>query len=174
MRPFFADYGALIAPITAIINGFIAVVIAQFFKDRPAAKVLLVVAAGLLGAAAIGATILNQRQIVAAKNAEQLRQRETREALGTFVGEGLALMSSCSDSTTPPKWQEMNDWQKRLLRFLRDCLGDSYAIRLISPAGVPLNASCQGADAPHDKLFRVVNAMNFRLEQYINELSSRP
>jgi len=49
------DYGALVAPTAAIINGFIAVLVAQFFKDHPVAKVLLVVAAGLLGTAAFGA-----------------------------------------------------------------------------------------------------------------------
>ena len=36
------DYGTLIAPTAAIINGFIAVLVAQFFKDHPIAKVLLV------------------------------------------------------------------------------------------------------------------------------------
>ncbi len=61
MQTFPGDYGALIAPITAIISTFIAVLVAQFYKDHPVAKVLLVVAAGLLGAAAITATILSQR-----------------------------------------------------------------------------------------------------------------
>jgi hypothetical protein len=74
LQTFLADYGALIAPIAAIINGFIAVLVAQFFKDRPAAKVLLVMVAGVLGIAAIGATVLSQRQILAVKTADQLRQ----------------------------------------------------------------------------------------------------
>jgi len=70
VQDFLADYGALIAPIAAIINGFIAVVVAQFFKDRPSAKVALVVAAGLLGVGVVGATVLTQRQIVATKRVD--------------------------------------------------------------------------------------------------------
>jgi hypothetical protein len=50
------DYVGLVAPTAAIINGFIAVLVAQFYKDYPIAKVILVVVAGVLGAAAIGAT----------------------------------------------------------------------------------------------------------------------
>jgi hypothetical protein len=173
MQTFLADYGALIAPIAAIINGFIAVVVAQFFKDRPAAKVLLVVAAGFLGIAAIGATILTQRQIVASKTADQLRQKETRETIGGFIAKGLALTENCSDSSTPPKWEEMNAWLARMSQFLREHLGEAYVTRLTSPAGVPLNVECRGADEQHNKLFRVVNAVNFRLEQFISELSSQ-
>jgi hypothetical protein len=65
-------------------------------------------------------------------------------------------------------------WQTRMSQFFRERLSESYVTRLASPAGVPLNVACQGADDPHNKLYRVVNAMNFRLEQFINELSSRP
>jgi hypothetical protein len=43
MKEFFADYGGLIAPIAAIVNGFIAVLVAQFFKDNTKAKIILVI-----------------------------------------------------------------------------------------------------------------------------------
>ena len=38
VQDFLADYGALIAPIAAIINGFIAVVVASFSKTDPAPR----------------------------------------------------------------------------------------------------------------------------------------
>jgi hypothetical protein len=174
METFLADYGTLIAPTAAIINGFIAVVVAQFFKDRPSAKVLLVVAAGLLGVAAISATILSQRQTLATKTADKIQQKEIRETIGRFIAEGLMLILTCTDNSTPPKWQEMDAWMSRVTQFLRDRLGDSYVTRLTSPAGAPLNVACKGADEAHNNFYRVVNTMNFRLEQFSSELSSRP
>jgi hypothetical protein len=171
METFFADYGALIATITAIVNGFIAVVVAQFFKDRPGARVLLVVTAGVLGAAAISATVLSQRQVLAARSAEQIRQKENRETIGKFMAEGLMFVATCSDNSTPPKWKEMNAWSLRVLQFLQDRLGDSYVTRIGSPAGIPVNVVCRGADEEHNNLFRIVNAMNFRLDQFSSELS---
>ena len=175
MQSFLADYGALIAPVAAIVNGFIAVVVAQFFKDHRLAKVLLVVAAGVLGAAAIGATILSQRQLVEAKREAQARQAETREGLGKFIAEGLVIASTaCSGNSAPPRWDQLADWQKRLSQFLQDRLGKSYATRLRSPAGAPLNVTCQNADAEHEKFYRVMNIFNFRLEQFAGEISARP
>jgi len=131
MKEFFADYGGLIAPVAAIVNGFIAILVAQFFKDNTKAKVILVVSAAILGVAAIGASILNQRQVLAIKIAEQERSKQNREALGSFIGEGLALIADCSDKSTPPKWPELNDWVNRVKTFLSQNMGDSYAVRIM-------------------------------------------
>ncbi len=174
MQNFLADYGALIAPIAAIINGFIAVIVAQFFKDRAAAKVLLVVTAGLLGAAAIGATVLSQRQFLATKTAEQLRQKEIRETIGRFISEGSVLAATCTDNATPPNWPNVNSWIAKIKDFLENRLGPSYATRLTSAAGVPVNIVCRGADEAHNNFFRVVNAVNIHLEQFSSELAPRP
>jgi hypothetical protein len=92
MQAFFSDYGSLIGSTAAIINGFIAVVVAQFFKDRPAARVLLVLAAGVLGGAAIGATLLGQHEAIIQKAAQQARLRETRDTIGKFMTEGSSLV----------------------------------------------------------------------------------
>jgi hypothetical protein len=55
-RLMWRDYVGLIPSSAAIVNGFIAVLIAQFFKDRPIARAVLVGFAFVLGGAAIGAT----------------------------------------------------------------------------------------------------------------------
>jgi hypothetical protein len=62
------DYIGLLPATAAIINGFIAVVVAHFFKDHHKAKIVLVVMAGLLGVVAIGATFYAQHQIVVARH----------------------------------------------------------------------------------------------------------
>jgi hypothetical protein len=80
------DYVGLVAPTAAIINGFIAVVlVAQFYKDHPIAKVILVVGAGVLGAAAIGATFYGQYQVVSERVADDTCRRDIREHLGSFT-----------------------------------------------------------------------------------------
>jgi hypothetical protein len=50
------DYIGLLPSIFAVINGFIALFVAQFFKDHHKANITLVVMAALLGAMAIAAT----------------------------------------------------------------------------------------------------------------------
>jgi hypothetical protein len=80
MQAFFSDYGSLIGSTAAIINGFIAVVVAQFFKDRPAARVLLALAAGVLGGAAIGATLLGQHEAIIQKPPSRLVQDDRGES----------------------------------------------------------------------------------------------
>src|SRR3977135_1375785 len=102
MNGFLHDYGALVAPTAAIINGFIAVVVAQFFKDHYVAKVLLVLTAGILGAVAIGATFYTQHQIVADQQATGQRHKEIRDQLGSFIREGLVLMVDCGNNSNPP------------------------------------------------------------------------
>jgi hypothetical protein len=137
MEDFLHDYGALIAPTAAIINGFIAVLVAQFFKDHPVAKCLLVIAAAILGTAAIGATFYTQHQIVADRAAEKDRQRQIREQLGQFIAEGIGLMSDCADNSKAPRLAETEDWYSRVIKFLEERLGHSYVVRLQNQSGVP-------------------------------------
>jgi hypothetical protein len=83
MGNFLRDYGSGIAPTAAIINGFIAVVVAQFFKDHRVAKIFLVAAAAILSAAGIGATFYSAHQIAVV----QVAQDEKRLAMKDLIGE---------------------------------------------------------------------------------------
>jgi hypothetical protein len=144
---FFHDYGALVAPVAAIINGFIAVVVAQFYKDHPFAKALLVVAAGVLGGAAIGATIFYQNLVIsdreaatAMHDAEIAKRKAIREKLGSFIEEGNALKSQCTN--LPPIWEQSSEWTVRVESFLNVELGHAYVIRDRDSSGVaPLSFS---------------------------------
>jgi hypothetical protein len=164
LQEFFHDYGALIAPTAAIVNGFIAVVVAQFFKNRPWAKVLLVAAAGLLGVGAIGATFYSQNQIVAERAAEARREREIRAQIGVFIADGLDLMRACADASKPPPVNEVNAWVDRIAIFFHSRMDDSYAVRVTSPSGVPI-VSLNGGDKEHTETYRIIYAVNFHLEQ---------
>jgi hypothetical protein len=174
MKDFFADYGALVSPILAIVNGLIALVVAQFFKERPAAKIFLVASAAVLSVAAVTATVVSQRQALAIKVASDARHKEIREQLGKFIADGAQITSDCSDNSTPPNWRALAEWVSKVSEYLKAQLGQSYAARVISAAGVPVNVACSGADEAHNKVFRVGNAINFHLEQFSSEAASWP
>lgn len=166
MADFFHDYGALIAPTTAILNGFIAVLVAQFFKDHPLAKVLLVIAAGVLGSVAIGATFYSQRQIVAERDAHAERNKEIREQLGSLIQEGTALIAGCSDHNRRAPITETDEWLRKVDDFLNERIGHSYAQRLIMPVPNIITLSCNGANDEYNKTFRIVLGVNAHLEQF--------
>jgi hypothetical protein len=169
METFLHDYGVLVAPTAAIINGFIAVLVAQFFKDHPVAKVLLVVSAGALGTAAIAATFYTQHQIVAAQKADAQRRQELRNTFGNFISEGLKLIADCGDNSKPPPWAQTNAWVEQLTAFLGNQIGPSYVERLKSPAGVPVNVTCRNADGPHSEHYHIVYSVLFRLDEFSHE-----
>jgi hypothetical protein len=95
------DYVGLIPSTAAVVNGFIAVLVAQFFRDHPIARIALVVAAGVLGAAAIGATFYGQSQIIAEKAEGERHRHMLQDALGSYIERGNALKEDASDLMNP-------------------------------------------------------------------------
>jgi len=168
MASFLHDYGNLIAPTAAILNGFIAVLIAQFFKDHPVAKIVLVVAAGALGAAAIGATFYSQYQIAMTKSADDARRTMIRENLGTFIAEGTQITNTVANETNPLPLVAAQEWEKHVEVFVKADLGQSYLARLSDTTGAtPLHFS---NDAPHQYLRAAIYNTLLRLEEFSREL----
>ena len=162
---FFRDYGTPFASAVAVLNGFIAVLIAQLFQDYPTAKVLLVTSAGLLGAAAICATFYTQRQIVATRDAEAARRLAIREGLGSFVAEGNDLKEQCRDATKQAPLGQACEWANRVEAFLSTQLGQSYVNRFRNSTGVSL-AFPAGLGGEHLNVWNYVYSRLFRLEQF--------
>lgn len=79
------DYIGLVPSTAAIVNGSIAVLIAQFFKDQPVARIVLVVSVGILGVAAIAAMFYGRTQVVAARVADEKHRHEVRESIGSYI-----------------------------------------------------------------------------------------
>ena len=75
--------------------------IANFFRERPRERMILAVAAGMLGTVAIGATFYSLHEIVATRDAEAAHRLAIKEGLGSFVAEGDDLMARCLDATKP-------------------------------------------------------------------------
>ena len=168
-----SDYGALVAPTAAVINGFIAVLFANFFKDRPVAKVIFVAAVGLLGVAAVAATFYNQHLIVAKQAATDQRNKGIRETLGSFIGEGQNLIApGCATPGVAPPIAEFRAWQSRIITFLDSRLGHSYVERLSNlPPGFSTGVRCNNASVDFNQIVRMVIEINTHLEQFSQQVS---
>jgi hypothetical protein len=166
---FFRDYGTPFASAVAVLNGFIAVLIAQLFQDYPAAKVLLVASAGLLGVAAVCATFYTQHQIVATRDAETARRLAIRDGLGSFVAEGNDLMGQCRDATKQVPLGQTYEWANRVEAFLSAQLDQSYVNRFRNSTGV-LPVSPAGLGGEHLNVWNYIYSRVFRLEQFSQQL----
>jgi hypothetical protein len=67
--------------LAAIVNGIIALIVAQFFRDHPVAKGILVTVVLLLGFVGVRATLYSHHKIVIKRNAEAAAKRAIHEAL---------------------------------------------------------------------------------------------
>jgi F0F1-type ATP synthase membrane subunit c/vacuolar-type H+-ATPase subunit K len=163
MGNFIAGYGTEIVAAFAVANGFIALVVGQILKHRPRIRSGLIVIAGLLSAAAVGASFYKRHEEIA-------RREEIRVQLGKFMGEGLDLMGHCSEKNSLPMRIETDEWFKRIAAYLEHNLGHSYVVRLASPAGAPINSACKDADGPHNEVYKVQSIINFRLDEFSKEI----
>jgi hypothetical protein len=161
------DYIAVLPSVAAVIVTFILVLVAQFFKDRMAAKVSLVMVAGILSAGGIAATIYGQHQIVADRKAAAQRSEDIRNALGDFITQGTAIISpGCADpaNTTPPV-EAVNAWRDKVVAYLGSRLGRSYVQRLNNiPPGFTTNVHCDNGH--YSGVVRTVVELNTHLEQF--------
>jgi hypothetical protein len=163
-------YAGVVPAAIAIINAFVALVVAEFFKDDPTAKILLVAAAALLGILAIGATIYNQHRIEATNRAEALARTATRERLGAFLAQGQQLMVQCSDEKGPDPTAAADQWALEAEAYLIQNLGESYVARFRSGAGLPM-ASTVIFDINRNRLWSGIRVRVARLEQFSAEIS---
>jgi hypothetical protein len=163
------DYVSLLPTMAAVINGFIAVVIAQFLQDRRRAKVVLVAFAGLVGLIAISATLYGQHAIMMARSAERARYVDIREHVGEFISQGNDLMRECGNNNAPPPIQTANEWAGRTEEFLAEQLGKSYVTRFRDGTGAP-SMSLNGADAIHQNVWFGIYIRVLRLERFSGEL----
>jgi hypothetical protein len=131
----FRDYGGVIVSALPAVAAFLAMIIAQYFKERPIAKALFVAAAGLLILASIWVNAAYQHQLNAEKATNVTRQAAIREQLGKFIEEGKGIKDKCEDETVPLPNDAATDWDKRTASFLDENLGASYVTRFRDQTG---------------------------------------
>ena len=171
-----ADYSVVVASLAAGISAFIAVVVAQFYKDHPIAKVVLVVATGLFAVITSGAIIWNQHQIIAQRDvdiaqkaADTARKKEIRETIGSYIGALNTLIAATADTSKPSPLDEANKVGFKLQAYLKDNLGQSYVTRMLDtsiagPIGI------HSGDVRRDNLWYDLYAASLRLEEFSRQL----
>jgi hypothetical protein len=162
-------YIPIIPSILAVVSAFIALVVAQFFRDNMIAKAILVVAAALCGTGAVAATIYNQHAIVVKQEATEKRNREIRAGLGSLIQEGTALFVDCGNASNKPVPQ-VDGWLHKVMDFLNSRLDHSYTQRLTVPI-IDLNKSCRGASAEYDAALRIVLGTVAHLNEFSQQSS---
>jgi hypothetical protein len=172
LRAFFQAYAPVIALAAALFNGAAALMLAQFFRDRLAAKLVLAALVVSMSVAAVGTAAYNQRQIIVQMADANARSTEIRTAIGGLITEGNRLMMKCADPKTPPPTDAAMNWRSRADAFLVARLGESYAARFRNPTGVPAAMLSDGAlDAAHQQLWYGLYFRVYRLEEIVLEMT---
>jgi hypothetical protein len=113
MDAFFRDYGTPFATAIAVLNTIISLVIGQYFKDSPRARIALVGASVVFGVIAVGGTFYSQYQIVSSANAEKARHLTIREGIGRYIGTGRAIMEEFAQNKMPMPILDEVGWTRQ-------------------------------------------------------------
>jgi hypothetical protein len=164
-----SDYLSTVPTAIAIMNGFIALVVANFYKEHRTAKIVLVVVTAIFSAAAIGATIYSQYSMLAAKAAEAARKNAIHEQLGIFIAAGDDLMGKSRDINQNAPETEVTQWAEKVENYLSENLGPSYVFRFRDESGVQGHPP-EGIAGKRLFLWAITYLRVFRLEQFSQEV----
>lgn len=169
MGDFFRDYGTQLALAIAAINTIITIIIGQYFKDSPRARIVFVIVSAALILLGVGASFYSQYQIEIAANAEKAHHLMIREGIGRYVGTGRAIMEDFARNKMPMPMLDEVGWTGEVDNFLLANLGDSYVARFHDNSGLaPISAN--GADGPHNDQYAIMFHEIARLEEFSHEL----
>jgi hypothetical protein len=120
MGDFFRDYGTQLALAIAAINTIITIIIGQYFKDSPTARIFFVIVSAALIVLGVGASFYSQYQISTAGNAEKARHVMIREEFGRYIGNGHAIMKDLLEIRCPCRlWMKWSGQAMLMTSFER-------------------------------------------------------
>jgi uncharacterized membrane-anchored protein len=93
------SYLPIVAPVIAILNGVIAVYVAQFKPEQARAKLALLGVAIILGASAAGATIWSQHYVVQQQEADKNERAATRRNLAAFINSSAIILKDLTSAS---------------------------------------------------------------------------
>ena len=169
MVEFLRDYPNVFPVVVAVLNGALAAISANYPFKSARRKMIFIAVVLSLSLSAVAAAICSQRLINAQKLEERAWWGAVREQLGTFLGQGNALMQKCHNESVAPPQQEVGVWTMGIDEYLASVLGQSYAARFRSDAGLPLTATAISSPA-HRTLWYAIFFRVARLEQFSEEL----
>jgi hypothetical protein len=166
---FLRDYSNVIPSVIAIMNGLLAVYVAHYPFESPAAKLLFIVIIISLSAVAIGAMFYSQYLIVTGRAKERARVLMIREQLGAFIAEGTTLLNLAGTASVPVPTEQANAWATNVENFFATNMGASYVLRFRDSTGMPPGIFTIGVDELHQTLWRAIYSRMMKLEIFIKE-----
>jgi hypothetical protein len=166
------EYFGFVAPALAVINGFIAIIIAMLPIRRSVAKLRLGVIALALGAVAVGAGYYAKHAARIQSEQQQAARNQVREQVETHILEGRTLLGQIRDAQRELPARPADEWALRSENFLRARLGERYVSRFRKEANdLYGDASIPG---PRMGYWRAVRNRVVALELIAAELTEQP
>jgi hypothetical protein len=140
MGAFFRDYGTPFATTIAVLNSIISLVIGQYFKDSPRARIILVVASVALSGLAVGATFYSQYQIVSSAEAQNEKRLAMKDLLGAAIydAETLPVPKTESQDDVSVYVHDYDAWNSKTARLIEVAYGRGEANRFTNYAGMQI------------------------------------
>jgi hypothetical protein len=166
------EYFGFVAPALAVINGFIAIIIAMLPIRRSVAKLRLGVTALALGAVAVGAGYYAKHAARVQTEQQQAVRNQVREQVETHILEGRTLLGQIRDAQRELPARPADEWALRSENFLRARLGERYVSRFRKEANdLYGDTSIPG---PRMGYWRAVRNRVVALELIASELTEPP
>jgi hypothetical protein len=164
------DYIGLFPTVIAAANGFIALLVGQFFKDNPRGRLFLVATAGVLTLCAVGATFYGQSQVIATRIADQEHRHNIRESFGKYISQAEDIQNELPDTSKSYSElvQDYNKWYSDVSGFLEQ-MGESYVTRFNDASGINTVIPGITLNADSLSLWRRLYVRKIRLEQFSDQ-----
>jgi hypothetical protein len=160
----------MVVAIIAILNGIIAVFVAQFPLQTSRQQYGLLAIIAVLDLAAVISAMSAQKYSEATKKQQADRLRYVREQLGEFLQQGSALLRRARNESEPFPIEEMDRWTTLVSNYLEKTLGVSFVYRFADPSGIPM-----GFTSLHSHERRAIEDLlqtrMARLQQFLFELT---
>jgi len=166
------EYFGFVAPALAVINGFIAIIIAMLPIRRSVAKLRLGVTALVLGAVAVGAGYYAKHAARIQAEQQQAARNQVREQVETHILEGRTLLGQIRDAQRELPARPADEWALRSENFLRARLGERYVSRFRKEANDLYGDTA--IPGPRMGYWRAVRNRVVALELIASELTEPP
>jgi hypothetical protein len=141
MGAFFRDYGTPFALAIAGVNTIISLIIGQYFKDSPRARIALVSASIALIGLGVGASFYSTYQIESASNAERGKRSAMKDVIHNAIKEGESLIlkpRTQSQDDVNAYENDFDSWSAKTALLIEDAYGKSERDIFESYAGIGL------------------------------------
>jgi hypothetical protein len=163
------DYVGLGATIIALINGVLAVLIAQYPLKTSRAKRRFIAVVILLSLCAAAADIGSRYHELSRQSQDRADRKAVHDYLGEFIVQGVVLQNDLIPATMPDPLQRVREWEGKVVAYLELTLGRSYAVRFNDAVGIPAVSQPVTVD-PYGMAWTAMYVHIVRLNEILREL----